>query len=347
MPNQIISTFGSYDFFGKSIPGMGLIAGLGALIPAEILPDLELAESFVIVLSILIVIALLGVLFGEIVHSVSGFVEKALYWLGKKTRYQAVKRGIGPPKKPLASEIVLRRNPSGSNNNGEADRDDQNDSKPGPKDAARRERYIFNIQSWAYDQYLKIYYILTPHRDIFINSFTEFRGHDFVKVLNQEDAPFTKEPLLEKANREFSIQSTDDANAVYPAVVSYLIHAGSKRPFQYQARYAFCRSMSVVLMFLAICYTVVWIASSSLKIPLINRGLNPSSLDGAYILEISSGVLILTILTLVFSSFIFGFASGAYKKHYIRYLLADFYVLNKMQPPSQPEGEVNQINVGS
>lgn len=318
MPSRVFSTFGTYDFFGKSIPGMALIAGLFLLVPEQLRPEIDLAESVVVILGVTLLIILLGVLFGEIVHSIAKYIEKVLYLVGRWVRNCGVNRGIGPPEKPTG--VQMR----------ETDDDGDGETDAGTDEDTLPEKIKYTVWRWLYAQYEKLFYIFSPHRRIFLNMITEELDHDLVTILDESDASFERKPLIDMANEDFDVGSPDDPNAIYPVVVSYALHAGCERPFRYQARYAFCRSMSVVLVFLAVLFGLVAVPETVDNIPWTGIELDLAAIESAYILEITSRTLILTSILLVVIGVIFGGASGAYKKHYVKYLIAEFYVIREM-----------------
>lgn len=75
MPGRIESTFGLYNFFSKSIPGLVLLAGLLLVAPASWLDALPRDVGFKYVLSLAVAI-LTGFVVGQVVHSLSSSTEK-------------------------------------------------------------------------------------------------------------------------------------------------------------------------------------------------------------------------------------------------------------------------------
>ena len=327
MPSQFLSSFGMYDFYGKSLPGMALAVGLTVLLPFNSLPEVTLADNFLIFIALLTVLGLIGILLGEIVHTISNFFEIMWAWIGRQVRSLGIKFGLGPPKSGYQPEV----------------RNDGNDSIEGDSNVelptkTLRYRAFHKIHQWVYSQYQKLFYIIASHRRVFLKELTGDVEIPYQTVdLPLTNASFARQHLVKKSIEEFDMKSKEDAREVYSIVVSRLTFAGCERPFRYQARYSFCRSMWMVLSFLSGIY--IFGQSWSIFSDILQ-------FEESYLREyLHTTDVILLGIGLLFISLIFAIASGAYKRHYVRYLISEIYMLDRME--SKDKNRTQPVQRGS
>lgn len=84
--NRLLQLLGSYDFFGKAVPGAALLFGLWLLLPENILPvsSGEGGATLFNLLALIIVFFILGLMIGQGVHTFADNIEKAFRWVLKR-----------------------------------------------------------------------------------------------------------------------------------------------------------------------------------------------------------------------------------------------------------------------
>lgn len=316
MSNQIITIFGTYDFLSKSLPGMALIIGLALLFPKGSVPIPNITENFLVLISILIIVGLIGTLIGESVHGLANILENSMGTLGrlKLDLTDTHDTDSSSQRKPTVTRL---RN---SENN-----------HPVESDYGFWKNRKIRAKNWYRTQRDKLRLVIIPHRKLFKNHLDE-------EKLPDSGETFTEQHLIQKAVNEYNIQTQTDIDQVYSVVVSTLTEAGYQRPFRYQSRYSFCRSMWLVLWILGIMYSMSLIGP--LLPSFIQNLLSPFYYDFYLIDTLSSAWILLTVIVLFLIGLIFAFVSGSYKRYYIQYLISGLYVLEASedeQSPSQPQ----------
>lgn len=96
MSDGIVSIVGSYDFFGKSIPGAVLLLGLGSFLPQSVLSQTRQAleqpangslfalNTMVDLIALGLIIIIIGVIIGQGVHTSAILMENIAYWFGNR-----------------------------------------------------------------------------------------------------------------------------------------------------------------------------------------------------------------------------------------------------------------------
>lgn len=325
MPGRLISVFGTYDFLGKVLPGMTLVIGSSALLPDGLIPSVNLSENFLVLLSILLIVGLIGALLGELVHSLANIFEAVVGWflrLGWRFLRAAIDYCRGDSSDELDPNLLVNEVRVGDT---DAEHDDIDEEETlGGK--LRNE-----CANWFNSQIIKIAYVVWPHRKIFYRRIRvieddNFRADRSIRGAGFAEEYFIKQILLEK----YDVDSPADMDQIYPVVVSTLAENEYERAFQFQARSSFCRSMWLVSTLLAVSYLVStfppfgFIPSELIYTPYI------SYLDTTVVWTISA-------LILGFSA-IFAFASGAYKRYYIDYIISEMFVHSQ----SSEQGETTK-----
>lgn len=324
MPTEIFSVFGSYDFFGKSLPGMSLVLGVTPLLPKGVIPIPDLAGNFLVFIIVLISIALIGTLLGEAVHAIAINFEHTVAWLGRRV-YHTVQLLLD------STDIDLEPSRSPINRytgrEEESPDDSDNPDDPDGDDTLEKgliESWKHKIRAWFHNRFDDIVMVLLSHRKI-------FKGYligplDFPDPTTDRPMPgaesFIQEHLIKKAGNEFDIKTKNDADAVYSVITSTLSKKGHRRAFRLQARYAFCRGMWMTLFASAALYGLF------LKFP---RPLVPKALMyKSYLTILKPNQIGMVAIILFIISLIFASASGGYKRRYINYLMAELYALDEV-----------------
>lgn len=82
MSNRLLSTLGTYDFFGKSLPGIVFLLMLSLLLPAKWLIGTFQDSRLGSMVGIVLAAVLLGFVVGEVLHSVALLLHRSVYWFG-------------------------------------------------------------------------------------------------------------------------------------------------------------------------------------------------------------------------------------------------------------------------
>ena len=85
MASRLSGLFNSYDFFGKSIPGVVLLLGLVTFLPESMLTAAEVDISIRNIAVLTVAGLVLGLIFGEAVHNLAINIEQMFYWSRERT----------------------------------------------------------------------------------------------------------------------------------------------------------------------------------------------------------------------------------------------------------------------
>lgn len=316
MPVRLLSLFGSYDFFAKSLPGMSLVVGLFPLLKANSVPIPDLSQRIVVFVVILVVIWLVGTLLGEAVHSIAIHVEKIAAWGGKTARSM----------KDYISNITgfSLPHPTGYSTASEYSINGQNDSIEQDSFLLRKYQsfkhlvigWYSGLYNWSINRRNGIIYIVWGHRDMF-----ETR----LKAPTSSSS-FTHQYLVDFVRNELDDEPPFNSDEVYTVIVSQLSLSQCERAFRFQSRYGFCRSMGVVLLLIGSSYLLTSKYPSSWWVP-SSLQYKPYLFD--YFPQNTHSVISTISILLIAISLLFFLASGDYKRRYIEYLLSEFYTINK------------------
>lgn len=322
MIDGLFSTFGNYDFFGKSFPGMVLVTALLPLLPSHSISSLQLGENPFSLAILLVIVALLGMLIGEFVHGLANLLERTVAWGGRRIRETvhiaagAIHCDFRIPSQPVKIQRMIDGSFSSDKLN------EKSDGDVSPLEMPWFRRQVYKVRQWVLRRYRNILYAFLPHRKIFTAKLTSGVEEPYGSAeYSPSEVSFTDEYLFQKATDEFNIRYPVDAAQVYSVIVSTLGEARFERSFRFQSRQAFCRSMWMVLTAISITYPLLLFG------PLpggIGTGFrNTSYLSGLSVSEV--GFLSTTALLV---AMVFAAASGAYKRYYVEYLISELYVLD-------------------
>jgi hypothetical protein len=303
MAERVANVLESYDFFGKSIPGIVALIGLATLLPGlplEAFSDPNGTLNLTVLTALSLTLVFSGLVLGQAVHTIADNTEKVLYRIGNWTgnKYYVHSPLISEEwwenhkewkKRYLAAEPWLERRYWGIH------------------DVFKSHRRLFeNELGWNFD--------LSENKrgldgtDITYNRFRECCETEF----GIDIARFDK-----KTSRGIELNGYVELRQLYPMVTATLSSKGSGRANGFQARYSFCRGMWVTFLLLLLAYLSVLFSpfkpETLLYEPLILQTFSVSEL----------GLLMWAMFLL---SMAFMDASGDYKKHYVEYLISDFCV---------------------
>jgi hypothetical protein len=306
MANQYLSVLPSYDFFGKSIPGIFLVFGTVPLwerIPE--IPNLDSVSGLNIplLLALVLVVVFIGFIIGQVIHALSVNVEKVLYWAGHITHnfyYEHIADRI----LPFFSDD--RRIGGGLNRLG-------------------LKRCWAIMRPWSLRRYWGLQDVFKSHRRLFENSLgwhfdkeTSKRNSDDENLIYHGfrtafDNNFTIGPYEDLA--EFGIDSPKYAEfrQLYPLVASEVSRQDGGRATEFYARYSFCRGMWVTLLMLIFAYSTALLVD----VPFIEYI--------PFLLQIHSSYRIVIFVGTIIGALVFLEASGEYKRHYVDYLITEFF----------------------
>lgn len=319
MPVRLLSLFGSYDFFAKSLPGMLLVVGTFPLLKSGSIPTPDLSRKIIIFIVVLIIVWLLGTLLGEAVHTVAIYFEKVAAWSGKRLR--SLKDDLSKItglKLPRPNELTVAQ-------------DQQRISSEGQR-SQRINPFSLRIYFLLRSIFIRVY---TSVLNLANNLFHELKdivwGHRSMFKTKLEapttSSPFTQQYLVDFVRKELEDKPPHDIDAIYTVIVTKVSNSPSERAFRFQSRYGFCRSMGVVLFLIGITYLLVIEYPSSWWVPSAFR-YQPYLLE--YFKANTNNVVGMISILLIATSAIFFLASGNYKRRYIEYLMSELFVSNNL-----------------
>ena len=302
MANQLLELFGSYDLFGKAVPGAVLLLGILSLLPSTIfeLPTISSSEALVNLAVFLAIVLLLGLMIGQAVHTFADNIEKIFRWVGQRVVHTLQYLRVRFPSVTFDLSIIQ----------------DDDDSESLSERVIQSWRN--NTLEWCRKRFWGTYDSLTSHRRLFAQSIKWNYGE------NETRWPEGKKGILydrfceqyqQIYDQDIRRQVPEDIENIYPLLTSRLSIQGTNEHRKFQSIYSFCRSMWVVcfLLFIGYSYTIYAdkLFGVSNYVPEILM-LIPES--ARLLLPLIAGTIMM----------IFMDASGTYKRHFIEYLIADF-----------------------
>lgn len=360
MPDGVLGVVGSYDFFGKSIPGAALIAGAISLLPNSVLvvpnnanPQAGTAifelNTLVDVVALAIVILIAGVVIGQGVHTLAILIENTAYWFGDRVSgtFNVIIDLYGS----LSIDLIGRLNAHVSENriltpiieitlifNSKARKISVVDETIRIVNVTKR-NWIQGVYKWAWNRYWSINDTFKSHRILFQEQLTWYLS-PYINRRRADDVHVTKQRFVEAARDRYDLEDADfqNTNQIYPLIISELSSSDMVRSQSMQARYSFCRGMWVVLLTTVIAYIIVLggYIQPFLKFGVIFISYEKLFGEPPLIVEIFSGqsptmVFTSLIFVLTLASAIFMIGSAQYKRHYLEYLFAEFYIFHNFR----------------
>lgn len=322
MAERVANVLESYDFFGKSIPGIVALIGIATLLPGlplDTFSDPNGTVNFTVLTALALTLVFSGLVLGQAVHTLADNTEKVVYrignWLGDKYYIYG----------PIISE-----------------------------DCWENHKWWYgkysHVKPWLERRYWGIHDVFKSHRRLFENELGWYfdisermenkRGLDSRNIIYDRfreccEAEFGIDVARfdRTASRSIQLNGYVEIRQLYPMVTATLSSKGSGRANGFQARYSFCRGMWVTFLLLLFAYLSVLFSPFQPEVftyePLILQIFSGSEL----------GILMWAMLFLTIA---FMDASGDYKKHYIEYLIADFCIA--VEVPDQRGKDEDETN---
>ncbi|WP_152422377.1 hypothetical protein [Halorubrum californiense] len=324
MPTRVAGVLGSYDFLGKSVPGIVLITGLASLfpgLPTQLLSQSQNGVTFTVLATIALILVFTGLVVGQAVHTLADNVEKILYWVGRETYNRYYMDGFVREEfrenHPIfyligycfywpLNWLILRW-------------------------IRYAVRYIVESLTksrWFIRRYWGIHDSFKSHRRLFEDELGWYFSDETKRLSSFPNISY--EQFSQCCEDEFGINLGKlegvPANAVvtqkeieyrqlYSMIASLVSTAEQGRANGFQARYSFCRGMWVVLLFMILAYLL------TLFPPIVPAPLdyNPIVFELLNRDELGVVIAVMSVMVVIFVD-----AAGDYKRNFIEYLIADF-----------------------
>lgn len=323
------SFLNKYDLLGKSLPGAVLVTGVYLFLPAEPAFGVSQAESQFEIIFRLLGVLLVGLLIGELVHTLSTLVEKAFMITGSLTG-----DGAFVIREQMDRFIVWLEKLEPAEENGNSADDDQPDASQEQPDTSDNggtagehsitdrlrtagielciAAIVFSVRvvEAASDAgkytYKRFYPVFQQHRRIFELWMKNHYAPSEPIPWSPGDMPKLKTRFNHFFDEKYSIklQKQKPTTDIYPMVTSAVGGGNHSISQRFQNLYSFSRSMWTVLLILLLWYSMV---SYGLYDPWWSK--NPP---------------IWPVFPLVFGVVVFMYASSRYKQVYVEYLVSDF-----------------------
>lgn len=269
----VVNFIGSYDIFGKAIPGLVGLAGLISILPVD--SGLVLIPQDVTITSVagfIVVAFALGLVFGESVHNLAVNIEAIVGWFSG--RFQGIADLIRSGISWLLVKVGSSQEQPGDPGAGSEQRDpsegsgaDEDKLAVPPEDEQRggfavEGLYPSDITGRIYEWILRrvtgILVALTSHRRLFKD-----------RVIDQLDpyrdpadrSELSYQAFIRAVQNEFNVDIDDFQNIheLYAQIASRIESSGVNRAQGFQVRFSFCRSMWVVLGTYTALYSALFI----------------------------------------------------------------------------------------
>lgn len=307
----------SYDFFGKSIPGIVALIGIATLLPGlplEVFSGSNGTLNLTVLTALALTLVFSGLVLGQAVHTIADNTEKMLYRIGNWVGNKYYVHG------PLISEEWW-------------------------KNHEKWEGWYLTTRPWLERRYWGIHDVFKSHRRLFENELGwNFDLSENKRELDGTNITYNRFRKCCESEFEIDIARFDRINSrgielngcvelrqLYPMITATLSSKGSGRANGFQARYSFCREMWVTPLLLLIAYSAVLFSP-----------FNPETLmyEPLVLQTFSKSELEILMWAMFFLSLAFMDASGDYKKHYVEYLISDFCAA--VEIPNQQEKDEEQ-----
>lgn len=325
--NRLLQLLGSYDFFGKAVPGAALLFGMWLLLPEQILPIASGDSGMTLfnLLALIVVFFILGLMIGQGVHTFADNIEKVFHWL--------LNRVVDFVQILEIKDIELgfdRLLPSYS-----------------PRQVSTLKRFGYDWHKgtveWIRDRFWGAFDSLVDHRFLFAMWFEWNYARAQIGMFpgrwEPEEKKYLMDPFAETYEDIFGQDIRQitgrDLDQVYVLVTSYLSQQGSRGHRQFQSIYSFCRSMWVVSFTLTVLYSLaIFQPFGDLDI-LANH---PRIVD-----MLPKEVVLFIPLVLFLNGVLFLDASGTYKRHFIEYILASFASIRDKEDEDPNQSSLDQF----
>lgn len=301
MSSGYINFIGSYDLFGKAVPGATLLIGVLLLLPDSYYNDINLSDAgssvtLLNVAALLILFLLVGLMIGQGVHTLADRIENLHRVFGRFAVgiIQRIKTALIN----YTPEKIKRRNSV--------------------------QAFIKKADSWFNKRYWGMYDILVNHR-LLLGKYLEcnYDGGEYADVRWDQHE---KEELYDRFvaaymmlyDQDIRKKNPEEIAQQYPLITSRLSCYGETEYRLFQSIYSFCRSMWVVFLLLTFALFISPMFYEPVAISHF-----PSTVVDIPFLAFGMTISLLLVVSAV-ATVVFFMASGTYKKHYIEYLIAEF-----------------------
>lgn len=287
-----------YDIMAKSLPGMALLVGLSTFLPQGTWNSIPIKDSLITSLAtFLLVVALLGLLIGEAVHTLAETIEKGIF----KPVYiieQLSKKG-----QKIIYNFMGLTSPS-------------SDAK-----------HIDNVKpSKAYKilTLWKLNLVFKQHRELLIDMVQENYNH-FLGFWEKNQKGELFDDFSATIEDIYGVNVKDNPESLsflYPSIMSRVFMSQARLSKRFQIIFSFCRSMWMTFLILTIGYSTVLFLGPPVKVvlPFIEEY---TPIVMAAVIKSPLPLWMLPTMTLL-TTLGFLAACGKYKYHYIEYIIADF-----------------------
>ncbi|WP_380680592.1 hypothetical protein [Salinigranum sp. GCM10025319] len=281
MPSRFVGLLGSYDVFGKAVPGLVVFLGFVSLLPNDS-PLLNLPGRLTIgnIAVIVLVSIIVGLVFGEGVHNIAINIERSF------SKLSSWAEELNKALKNIKSDILLwwnnkeisigsrtsTRNPSDHKDDsdetgvGDSTSGDNQELAVPPEDLEGDRKFkgiypldvLRRFRKWGTERLEKFSISLIDHRELFrqhfLNQLSPYRNPE-----DRSQLPFRY--FLQTLSDQYDLDPSDyeHIDEMYTLITSRIDADVPTRAQGFQVRYSFCRSMWVVLGFFTTIYSVLFI----------------------------------------------------------------------------------------
>lgn len=321
MQTGLSQLFDPYNLYAKAFPGIVSLIFVLSLLPDGSLAGIGNSGSLIAALALLLIV--LGFIFGQAIHSISGFIESTVYvtlrnyyvlfntirdWVFNSETAQTIDQNpeftrlkalmlLTPPATALLFALITG-------------------------DLGLILAMIIGAAAGIFAPVGRLRRharaILTPHREI------------FQKRISRDDV--LAGVFVRQVADSIDGMSVDSVDDIYLLAMSRLEYAGTGRARLFQAIFSFSRSLWIItLSFSALYILIGWEFS---PIEFMPNGINASlSAISNYRPTVSSIVgegtgMVLVGFVMIFTSLLFFRSEAKYKKLYVDYVIADYLTLS-------------------
>lgn len=299
---RVRTMFGAYDLYAKLLPGIVFFVGLLSLLPN--LPNLGESQSTLTVVTIVVISVLVfGFMVGQALHSLAVSIEEHLFYAGLfiyTSQFLPFLRIEFWENHQLSTSLT-----STSENH-------QKIFIILTLPIRILINTITHLYCWVVKQLMGL---LVPHRREFLNILTDqFEAQQEADPLYNWFKITCRDHL-----RNFEMDLTERYEDIYSFVMSYMQFMDSGRARQFQAMAAFCRGMWVTLLVFSLLYTSMIFVNFE---PIFGYPPVAQSLinQHGWVIPVS----------LLLGSIVFMSSTKQYKRHFVEYIVVDFYNLEEM-----------------
>lgn|GEM_PF-2708313 len=324
MRTGLSQIFDPYNLYAKAFPGIVFFILLLTILPKGSLSTIGGSGSLIAALVLLIIV--LGFVFGQAIHSISGFIESSVY-MTLRAYYRLYQTII------ITTKVRIFGSES-----------DSNQSQPEEISNIQWWRVIISLSSIVISIIITGSFlvlvgfftgliisfigpverlrrwsrsVLTPHRDVFRE-----------RLSKKDDLA---DQFIETVSEHYEFATEHSKDDLYIAAMSRLEFEGAGRARLFQAIFSFSRSLWIILIFYAIIYIIIgWNIDPPDILPdTIEEGLLTISTYQPTISNVTNSQAGMVIIGLVMAatSLLFFRSEAKYKHLFVDYVLVDYLTL--------------------